>query len=34
VFFVVYLSLSLPAALLLHYLVEKPFLLIKARIRG
>ncbi len=33
VFFVVYLLLALPAALLLHYLIEKPFLLLKARIR-
>jgi peptidoglycan/LPS O-acetylase OafA/YrhL len=33
VFFMIYLALSITAALLLHYLVEKPFLLVKDRIR-
>jgi peptidoglycan/LPS O-acetylase OafA/YrhL len=33
VFFTIYVTLSLVAALSLHYLVEKPFLLIKDRVR-
>ncbi|MGB8221557.1 MAG: acyltransferase [Polyangiales bacterium] len=33
VFFIIYLSLAIPFAILLHYLVEKPFLLLKDRVR-
>ena len=33
VFFVIYLTLSIAVALLLHYCVEKPFLLVKDRVR-
>jgi len=32
-FFMIYVALSVVAALLLHYLVEKPFLLVKDRVR-
>jgi peptidoglycan/LPS O-acetylase OafA/YrhL len=33
VFFMIYVALSIAAALLLHYLVEKPFLIVKDRVR-
>ena len=32
-FFAIFVALSIQAALLLHYLVEKPFLRLKDRIR-